>query len=963
MSVFNSDILLDGLHSDCQDLMDTWLTDNKSCCAANQPVAELCTIMEDAWHELRSAAPSCAQSFEEYLRSQIVESSSERVSMFLPFLLQAVAARLDGWEAAGKFLPHVRVNCSISRMCLSILQPVKLPEEAAGVDFGWPRTGNYARYAPFWDWKPGRRSSRWVADVLEASLHVVRGLVAREEFVDQWVSNKLPDVGKRAWNLLSAGARLSLLRFDAYESILEWNFQRQLSDGFTRSRKSLGQYLGISSTPRLANIYDTINLLSRFKFDELHKMLGHQRRQWDAIGDSELEEYIAIKRWNFESNFKEMLSVARPEARVWLRIVRGDTNVLKDLNLLPQSSFKRIIAKESSRVGYALLEPVSVNGAEIVRAFLIRLIRTGFTSDLLGGALDMESSSQGVRRIFLELWPKWRPRVSVQFLNKQLFRHCNDDFTSSFISHPEGCRHVIRMLRALPVEEMLKKISEVEAEKILPCFFTHGWSMSKPLLRRIFEHADYYDLGLNRNESVAEFWTGNKIRFARLMEALSGHLTVGRARSLLNEWIDRIDSRNARKLLALKLKTGRKLGSYVLRWSLGDKALEDILAMGGVFWSEKLFHRDPVRHFPVFFKQAGLRRVLPYALRDRKLGEMVDQVVPAAELLKHMEWVRRYHSKKPTAALAFETALLVGIRHAPYLHYLAIHRYRESRSAGEGRSFDSLYREHRMRKRRGGGIRVLRIPDRGLKYLQRKLLDRAFSKMDLPEAVHGFRRGHNLVTNATPHAGKEIVVNADIRDFFPNTSRNAVFLVSLGLAGGMISAQAAGFVADICCQDGVLPTGSPSSPVIANLVLSRVDKSLQSACDAKGVSYTRYADDLTFSGGFEAVRMLGFATRLLEQEGYNIHPRKVNIFRRGRRQMVTGLAVNERPTLPRAIRRGIRAVVHAAANGRHVNWKGVEASPQVVHGLIAHLAMTRPEEARSHRKTLRDTGYFKGRVA
>ena len=77
--------------------------------------------------------------------------------------------------------------------------------------------------------------------------------------------------------------------------------------------------------------------------------------------------------------------------------------------------------------------------------------------------------------------------------------------------------------------------------------------------------------------------------------------------------------------------------------------------------------------------------------------------------------------------------------------------------------------------------------------------------------------------------------------------------------------------------------GAPTSPALANLVLGRVDRSLEKACLKKGVDYTRYADDLTFSGGREAVKMLGFATRLLQREGYELHPEKVNIFRRGRR--------------------------------------------------------------------------------
>ena len=286
-------------------------------------------------------------------------------------------------------------------------------------------------------------------------------------------------------------------------------------------------------------------------------------------------------------------------------------------------------------------------------------------------------------------------------------------------------------------------------------------------------------------------------------------------------------------------------------------------------------------------------------------------------LLKLTGWVRRRYADCPGSD-AFETALLIGVSLAPALHHFAIHRRTGSERAGLGRSFESLYREKRIPKKRGGS-RILKIPSPLLKHVQRKILVRALDGMKLPESVHGFRSGRNLLTNATPHAGKEIVVNADIRDFFPNTRRNPVFLACLNLAGGKISAQAEGSLRTYVARTEFFPWGAPTSPALANLVLGRVDRSLEKACRNKGVDYTRYADDLTFSGGREAVNMLGFATRLLQREGYELHPEKVNIFRRGRRQMVTGLAVNERPTLPRAMRRSIRAAVHAAANGRSVD--------------------------------------------
>jgi retron-type reverse transcriptase len=149
---------------------------------------------------------------------------------------------------------------------------------------------------------------------------------------------------------------------------------------------------------------------------------------------------------------------------------------------------------------------------------------------------------------------------------------------------------------------------------------------------------------------------------------------------------------------------------------------------------------------------------------------------------------------------------------------------------------------------------------------------------------------------------------------------------------------------DLCTAEGGLPIGAPTSPTLLNRVLLKTDEILSAAAGTRGVRYTRYADDLSFSGGDAAVQMLGIARRTLVQIGLELDPRKTNIFRRGRRQVVTGLVVNDQVSVPRRIRRRLRAAVHHAEQGQVPLWHDEEQGLDALQGRLAFVRMVHPEE-------------------
>jgi RNA-directed DNA polymerase len=175
-------------------------------------------------------------------------------------------------------------------------------------------------------------------------------------------------------------------------------------------------------------------------------------------------------------------------------------------------------------------------------------------------------------------------------------------------------------------------------------------------------------------------------------------------------------------------------------------------------------------------------------------------------------------------------------------------------------------------------------------------------------AVHGYVRGGSTKSNAQPHCGARILVRADIQSFFPTITleRIAEMLRSIGMRSE--PAQELARFVTICRE---LPLGLPESPVISNLICLRLDSDLQFLATTLGAEYTRYADDITFSGDAnlpskEQIR------HILDQHGFRLSDRKFRKSKRGQAHFVTGLSVSENdyPHIPRKLKQRLRLELH-----------------------------------------------------
>jgi RNA-directed DNA polymerase len=195
------------------------------------------------------------------------------------------------------------------------------------------------------------------------------------------------------------------------------------------------------------------------------------------------------------------------------------------------------------------------------------------------------------------------------------------------------------------------------------------------------------------------------------------------------------------------------------------------------------------------------------------------------------------------------------------------------------------------------------------------------------------------------HEGKRVVTKLDIKSFFAST-RYALIVKALRKAtNDSLSKGALHLLADLCAYGGGLPVGAPSSPAVGNIVLSRFDEVVTDRAAKMDVCYTRYADDLTFSGGNEAVRMMGFAKGMLRKLGYETDTKKELIQRSGRRQVVTGLVVNTKASMPRRTRKKLRAAVDRLARQKQPEWHEKPTNERKIVGLLAYLHMVNPQHA------------------
>ncbi len=231
------------------------------------------------------------------------------------------------------------------------------------------------------------------------------------------------------------------------------------------------------------------------------------------------------------------------------------------------------------------------------------------------------------------------------------------------------------------------------------------------------------------------------------------------------------------------------------------------------------------------------------------------------------------------------------------------------------------YRIKWVAKRRGR--RLLEAPRQRLKQVQRTILQTVLDDAALHPCAMGFRKGRGVVDHAHRHVGRRWVVSMDLRDFFPSigSRRIAGAFRRLGFDGPLartladLTTHAARLPRPCSREEQLLyqrrhlPQGAPTSPYLANLVASYLDQRLAALASSIGGAYSRYADDLVISCDRKLPWLVPTIGAIAMQEGFQVRFRKTRVMSSARRQMITGLVVNQRPGITRAARKQLEAIL------------------------------------------------------
>jgi hypothetical protein len=204
---------------------------------------------------------------------------------------------------------------------------------------------------------------------------------------------------------------------------------------------------------------------------------------------------------------------------------------------------------------------------------------------------------------------------------------------------------------------------------------------------------------------------------------------------------------------------------------------------------------------------------------------------------------------------------------------------------------DGLYATFPVAKKKGG-TRLIHRPTASLLLTQRWILRNILDRLQTTRSSFGFERGSKLRQHAVQHVGARAVMTLDIQNFFPSISIAQVTRVYL-VAG--YSSRAASILARLCTFQGALPQGAPTSPRLANLVCFRLDQRLRHFAKQKGLVYSRYADDMSFSAANASVlaRCRPFITHIIRDCGFRLNTGKSRLVGPQRRRKVTGLVLTD----------------------------------------------------------------------
>lgn len=242
-------------------------------------------------------------------------------------------------------------------------------------------------------------------------------------------------------------------------------------------------------------------------------------------------------------------------------------------------------------------------------------------------------------------------------------------------------------------------------------------------------------------------------------------------------------------------------------------------------------------------------------------------------------------------------------------HFFQLVGYNEEYVIAIANQSEYFYKKYSIPKR-NGNRRIIHEPLPSLKEIQTWILKYILTpgaKTFVSSVAKAYMPKQSVRDNARFHKGQKYILCIDLKDFFGSISFRQVFSVFRNMG---YSKALATLLSNICILNNALPQGAPTSPMLSNMVFKYYDDKIFEYCIYKKIRYTRYADDLTFSGDFNCKEVISFIRKLLSKTSFAINENKTKFVSRGNRQEVTGIVVNEKLQAAATYRKKIRQEVY-----------------------------------------------------
>lgn len=222
-------------------------------------------------------------------------------------------------------------------------------------------------------------------------------------------------------------------------------------------------------------------------------------------------------------------------------------------------------------------------------------------------------------------------------------------------------------------------------------------------------------------------------------------------------------------------------------------------------------------------------------------------------------------------------------------------------------NIDANYEEIIIHKKTGG-LRFLNAPSKTLKSIQKRILKNVLEEKKTSNYSYAYIKGYSIIDNAKPHVNKSKIVKLDIKGFFDNINFNMVYNTCFNET--LYPKKLGILFTNLCTYNNSLPQGAPTSGYISNIVLRTFDEKIGLFCKNNDIEYTRYSDDMTFSGDFNTRKLIKKVNELLYEEGFCLNKKKIVVVNKKTRQQVTGIIVNEKLGIRKSYKKKIRQEVY-----------------------------------------------------